>query len=142
MLGNLDLAEMLWGFPGGSDGKESACYYRRCRFNPWDRKVPWRSKWQPTPVFMPGKSRGPRSLVGYSPWGRKESDTTERLLFLLYFNHLGMYLSPDITVQYLSFFFILIETKQYIFFRDWHQLLNIMLLDSYYTVVQFVFIAI
>ena len=35
---------------------------------------------QPTPVFMPGKSHGPRSLVGYNPWGRKESDMTERLL--------------------------------------------------------------
>ena len=38
-------------------------------------------KWQPTPVFMPGKFHGLRSLVGYSPWGRKESDTTERLHF-------------------------------------------------------------
>jgi len=37
-------------------------------------------KWQPTPVFMPGKSHGPRSLVGYNPWGYKELDTTERLL--------------------------------------------------------------
>ena len=44
----------------------------------------WRRKWQPTPVFMPGKSHGPRSLVGYSPWGCKELDTTERLLSLLY----------------------------------------------------------
>ena len=39
----------------------------------------WRRKWQPTPVFFPGKFHGWRSLVGYSPWGRKESDTTERL---------------------------------------------------------------
>ena len=38
-------------------------------------------KWQPTPVFLPGESHGQRSLVGYSPWGRKESDTTERLHF-------------------------------------------------------------
>ena len=37
----------------------------------------WRRKRQPTPVFMPGESHGPRSLVGYNPWGRKESDTTE-----------------------------------------------------------------
>ena len=41
--------------------------------------VPWRRKWQPTPVLLPGKSHGQRSLVGYSLWGRKESDTTERL---------------------------------------------------------------
>ena len=39
----------------------------------------WRRKWQPTPVFLPGESHGQRSLVGYSPWGRGESDTTERL---------------------------------------------------------------
>ena len=41
----------------------------------------WRRKWQPTPVLLPGKSHGWRSLVGYSPWGREESDTTERLHF-------------------------------------------------------------
>ena len=45
------------------------------------REDPWRRKWQSTPVFFPGKSHGQRSLVGYSPWGRKESDTTERLHF-------------------------------------------------------------
>ena len=43
--------------------------------------MPWRKKWQPTPVFLPGKSHGWRSLAGYSPWGHKESDTTERLHF-------------------------------------------------------------
>ena len=42
---------------------------------------PWRRKWQPTPVFLPGESHGRRNLVGYSPWGRKESNTTERLHF-------------------------------------------------------------
>ena len=47
--------------------------------NPWVGKIPWRRKWQPTPVFVPGESHGQRSLVGYSPRGRKESDTTERL---------------------------------------------------------------
>ena len=44
-----------------------------------DGKAPWKRKWQPTPVFLPGKSHGPRSLVGYLPWGRKELDTTEQL---------------------------------------------------------------
>ena len=48
---------------------------------PWVGKIPWRRKWQPTPVLLPGKSHGLRSLVGYSPWGCKESDTTERLHF-------------------------------------------------------------
>ena len=49
--------------------------------DPWVGQIPWRRKWQPTPVFLPGESHG-RSLVGYSSWGRKESDTTERLHFL------------------------------------------------------------
>ena len=43
--------------------KESACQCRRCGFDPWPRKTPWRSKWPPTPVFLPGKSHGQRSLV-------------------------------------------------------------------------------
>ena len=41
-------------------------------------KIPWRRAWQPPPVFLPGESHGHRSLVGYSPWGCKESDMTER----------------------------------------------------------------
>ena len=50
-------------------------------FDPWVRKIPWRRKWQPTPVFMPGKSHGLSILGGYSPWGRKELDTTRWLHF-------------------------------------------------------------
>ena len=52
------------------------------RFNPWVGKIPWRRKWQSTPVLLPGKSHGQRSLVGYSSWGHKELDMTERLHFL------------------------------------------------------------
>ena len=67
-------------FPGGAGGKEAACQCRRqkrCRFNPWVRKIPWRRTWQPTPVFLFGESNEQSSLEGYSPWGPKESDTTE-----------------------------------------------------------------
>ena len=46
-------------------------------FSPWVRKVPWGRKWQHTPVFLLGKFHGQRSLEGYSPWGRKESDTVQ-----------------------------------------------------------------
>ena len=63
---------------GGSDGKASAYKCWRPEFNPWVRKIPWRRKWQPTPVLLPGKSHGWRSLVGYSLWGHRQSDTTER----------------------------------------------------------------
>ena len=52
-------------------------------FDPWVGKIPWRRKWQPTLVLLPGESHGGRSLVGYSLWGRKESDTIERLHFQL-----------------------------------------------------------
>ena len=64
-------------FPGGSVSKEStsnAGDHLQCRrpgFDPWLRKIPWRRKWQPTPVFLPGKSHEQRGLVGYSPWGRR-----------------------------------------------------------------------
>ena len=49
----------------------------RLGFNSWVGKILWKRKWQPTPVFLPEKFRGQRSLVGYSPWDRKESNTTE-----------------------------------------------------------------
>ena len=77
-------------------GKESACQCRRRRFDPWVRKIPWRRKWQPTPVFLPGKRHGQWSLEGYSPWGRKELDATEhsrvhlnKLFFLKKFRSQG-----------------------------------------------------
>ena len=50
----------------------------RCGFNPWVGKIPWRRAWQPTPVFLPGESRGQRGLEGCSPRGHKESATTEQ----------------------------------------------------------------
>ena len=62
------------GLPGGAVGKEYTYQYRRlkrCGFNPWKGMIPWRRKWQPTPVFLPRKFHAPRSLAGYSPWGHK-----------------------------------------------------------------------
>ena len=69
------------GFPGGSDGKSVCLQCGRPRFDSWVRKIPWRKKWQPTPVLLPGKFHGWRNLIGYSPWGRKELDTTEGLVY-------------------------------------------------------------
>ena len=65
----------LWGFPGGSEGKASPYNAGGLGFDPWVRKIPWRRKWQPTPVFLPGKSHGQRGLVGDSPWGHTKSQT-------------------------------------------------------------------
>ena len=56
------------GLPWWPGGKESTCQCRRCAFDPWSGKIPWRREWQPTPVFLPGE---PWSLVGYSPWSHK-----------------------------------------------------------------------
>ena len=50
---------------------------RRSGFDPWVRKIHWRREWLPTPVFLPREFHAQRSLEGYSPWGLKESDTTE-----------------------------------------------------------------
>ena len=66
----------------GLSGKEPACQcrsFRRHRFNPWVGMIPWNRKWQPTPVFLPGKFHGQRMLAGYVPWSCKELDRTERL---------------------------------------------------------------
>ena len=59
--------------PPANEGDE------RLRFNPWVAKISWSRKWHPTPVFFPGKFQGQKSLVGYSPWSHKESDTMELL---------------------------------------------------------------
>ena len=73
-----DWTELNWwyskGFPVGISGKEHACQCRRHKrlgLSPWIGKIPWRRVWQPTSIFLPGESHGHRSLVGYSPWGRK-----------------------------------------------------------------------
>jgi len=54
----------LAGFRGGSDSKESTCNAGRLWFDPWVGKIPWRREWLPTPVFLPGKFGGQKSLAG------------------------------------------------------------------------------
>ena len=65
------LYQHMQGFPGDSDAKDSACNAGNPGLDPWVGKIPWIRKWQPTPVFLTGKSPGQRSLVGYNPWGRR-----------------------------------------------------------------------
>ena len=75
MLSSHLILRILWW----RSSKESACPCRRCKrcgFDLWVGKIPRRRKWQPTPVFLPGKSHEQRSLADYSPWGHKELDTT------------------------------------------------------------------
>ena len=66
MVKNLPAVQETWGSIPGSG------------------KIPWRREWQPTPVFLPEESHGQRSLIGYSPWDCKESDTTDRLTHTLH----------------------------------------------------------
>ena len=76
-----DWSDLAWKLQSRwLSGKESAYQCSRCRrlqLDPWVGKILCRSKWLPTPVFLPGKPHGQRSLVGYSPWDHKESDMTE-----------------------------------------------------------------
>ena len=91
------------GFPGGISGKEPAYQCRRHKVvQVWslDGEDPWRRKWQPTPVFLPGESQGRWSLVGYSPWSCKESDMTEWLTLSL-FTHIHNYIQICFSIIYL-----------------------------------------
>ena len=56
--------------------KEHTCQYRKCGFHSWVRKILWRRKWQPTPVFLPGKFYVQRSLAGDSSWGHRSARYT------------------------------------------------------------------
>ena len=67
------------GLPWWLRGLRICLQCKRPELDPWVGNIPRRSAWQPTEVLLPGESHGQRSLVGYSPWGRKESDTAERL---------------------------------------------------------------
>ena len=79
---------LIGGLPWCRRGKESASQCRRCGFDPWVEKIPWRRKWQPTLVFLPGESNGQRNLgVTVHPVA-KESDMTEQLN---YNRHLGCF---------------------------------------------------
>ena len=97
------------GFPAGASGKESACQrgrHERHGFDPCVQEILLSRKWQPTPVFLPGKFCGQRSLVGYSPRGPIESDTTEQAC------------KPQ------WFLVMLIRKAQSIGSWDWNHLLN------------------
>ena len=77
------------GLPWWFSGRDSDCQWRKLRFNPWVKEILWRNRWQPTLVFLPGKSSGPRSLAGYSPWGCKSqmllcNQTTKTIFHNMY----------------------------------------------------------
>ena len=67
-----------WGFPGSSVIQNPPANAGGCGFNSWVRMILWRRKWQPTPVFLPGKSHGQRNLEGYSPWVHEQLNSPEQ----------------------------------------------------------------
>jgi len=77
--GQYKTLKYIMGCPGGSAVKNSPTNAGDTGFDPWVGKMPWSRKRQSTPVFLPGKLHGQRSLEGYSPWGCKESDMMKQL---------------------------------------------------------------
>ena len=76
-LTSLSLFPYKAGAPWWLSCKEPACQCRRLWFSSWDRKIPWRRKWQPTSVSLPWECHGQRSLAGYNSWGLRESNMSE-----------------------------------------------------------------
>ena len=77
----ISIASSPDGFPRWLSVKEAACQcrrHRRCGFSPWVGKIPWKRKWQPTPVFLLGRLHGQRGPEGCSLWGHKELGVTSR----------------------------------------------------------------
>ena len=98
----------LLGFPGRSMVEESACHCRRHQFIVCIiGKTPWRRKWQLTPLFLPGESHGLRKLVGYHPWGSKESDdwATEHIYMLLMYFQQYLFSLVLLPTHFFFFFF-------------------------------------
>ena len=96
----------VWGFPGGPGGKETAYQYRRHKkseFDPWVGKIPWSRKWQPTPVFLSGKSMDRGAWQAPVLGAAKELDTTEHthkhvVAYLCIFLGVIIQLSPKLIV--------------------------------------------
>ena len=103
-----DLTTLVPSFPGGAGSKEYACQSRRCKRPEFDPQedFPWRTKWQPTLVFLPGESHGQRSLVGFSPWGHRVghywSDLSQSILVSV-LKHCGVVLPVSGTLINMSY---------------------------------------
>ena len=101
----------LCGLAQWFSGKEPTCPCRRCRFDPWVRKIPWRRKWQPTVAFLPGKFQ--RGLAGYSPWSRKRvrHNQVTKQQISLHSHHQSLSLCTSEISQNLLFFISAVFAK-------------------------------
>ena len=80
-----NIPKQSWSIPWWLRRQRICLQCGRPEFDPWVGKIPWKREWQSTPVCLPEESHGQRSLLRYSPWGYKESDTTERLTLHFHF---------------------------------------------------------
>ena len=136
---------------GGANGKESTCQCRRSRINPWVGKIPWKREWQPTPVFLPGKSHGQRSLVSYTLWicrVRHDWAHTDFISFWLIYPssisfcknnmHIFSYsLNFLLESKYYNFYIASFHLKTYILKITSYQFIN-RLLISFYRYIYFI----
>ena len=111
---------MFWFYelPRWFSGKESAWRgrtHKRCTFNSWIGKTPWSREWQPTPAFLPGKSHEQRSLVGNSPGGPKETDTTKHALTHLHLIYGWVLFVDRVSPRGICFFNIFSERSSLVF---------------------------
>ena len=103
-------------------GKEFTCQCRKLQFDASVGEIPWRRKWQPTPVFLPGKFYGQRSLVGYSPWGRKELNTAEQThtdTYTLTPTHTQSHPHTHITLHFFPIWFTNFLAHYYLTVSSW-----------------------
>ena len=105
---NWFLDPLIQRLPWWFSGKESACTVRRHRrpgFNPWVRKIPWKRKWQPTPVFLPGESPWTEEPGGLQPIGSQRVRHTEQLYFHFPFS---LYHEPTLVLDTVFYLFFLV----------------------------------
>ena len=116
----LPMSICLHGLPWWLSGEESTYQCRKCRFDPLVKKIPWKRKWQPAPVFLPEKSNGQRSLAGYSPWDHKmvgQNLVTKQQICLHIYSSLSLsiYIYIYIYVCVYVYMYIYIHVYMYIY---------------------------
>ena len=122
-------------FLGGPSGKEPACQcrrFKRLRFDSWVGKIPWKSAWQHTPVFLPGESHGQRSLVGYSPWARKSQTRLKPLSTHCFFHHVShcfpgivpIFPAPNLSDHPLQEAWLLVIPSGVVLKATWHGIIS------------------
>ena len=102
-------------------------------FHPWIGKSLWRREWEPTPAFSPGESQGQRILAGYSPLGRKGSDTTGRLTHTWWFSYI--YVSDSLLLQVITKYWVDFPVLYSRTFQAWLTIFNYFIYNSVYLLI-------